>query len=104
MTNAADPTPNPGVAPGAARRAGLLSKMLWYAPMLLGRFVRGARANVDADVERWIAITGLAVPPTGRLAGLLATYPEFRTLYCYRLRRAGTAGAVLGTVLKTIYP
>jgi serine O-acetyltransferase len=78
--------------------------MAWYTPMLLGRAIRDARTNVDADVERWIAITGLVVPPAWRLGALLATYPEFRTLYCYRLCRAGTFGAVVGTVLKTIYP
>src|SRR5437868_3098122 len=99
-----DETSTPISPPDAARRLRLHLKMLWYAPMLCGRFVRGARANVDADVERWITITGIVVPPAFWLAALLATYPEFRTLYCYRLRRAGTIGAVLGTVLKTVYP
>ncbi len=86
------------------RRVRLVASMAWYAPMLLGALVRGGRAVVAADVERWTTITQLDVAPAWRLLALLATYPEFRTLYCYRLRRAGTAGAVLAAGLGAVYP
>lgn len=87
-----------------ARRARLLVRMLWYAPMLVGGIVARARATVGADVERWVSVTGIDAPPSMPLLALLATYPEFRTLYCYRLRRAGTAGAAIAAVLGVIYP
>jgi serine O-acetyltransferase len=105
-----DPTTNP-TADGdrdrgrdRARRTRRTLQMAWYAPMLVGRFVRRAGPMIDADVERWAAITGIDVASSARLIGLLATYPEFRTLYCYRLRRAGSVGAVAGTLLAALYP
>src|ERR1700742_301805 len=82
-----------------AHRLRFLLRMLWYSPMLAGRLVGRARTEVDADVDRWITITALNAPPGRRLVALLATYPEFRTLYCYRLRRTGAAGAALSAVL-----
>ena len=42
--------------------------------------------------------------PDASLLTLLASYPEFRTLYGYRLRRGGIVSAAIGGVLKVIYP
>ncbi|HEY1740096.1 MAG TPA: serine acetyltransferase [Acidimicrobiia bacterium] len=92
------------LAVDGAHRLRFVLRMLWYSPMLAGRLVRRAHVNVDADVERWVNITALAVSPGRRLVALLASYPEFRTLYCYRLRRTGTAGAALSAVLGVLYP
>ncbi len=86
------------------RRARLVAKMLWYGPMLVGRTVRRARAVVDADTQRWVELTDLDVGRRWRLAGLLATYPEFRTLYCYRLARNGIVGATIAATLRVVYP
>lgn len=85
------------------KQARLALRMAWYAPLLL--LPPGpARANVDADVARWVRVVAPAVPPGRARLALLATYPEFRTLYYYRLRRAGTATAALAAVLAVVYP
>jgi serine O-acetyltransferase len=81
----------------------LLLRMAWYAPLLflpLGR----ARADVEADVARWVKVVAPPVPPARARWALLATYPEFRTLHAYRLRRAGVASAALAAVLAVVYP
>jgi serine O-acetyltransferase len=86
-----------------AKRARLFARMVWYAP--LEALPAGAAGPViEADIDRWI---GVVAPPVhrrwARLA-LLASYPEFRTLYAYRLRRAGTLHAALAVVAGVIYP
>lgn len=82
-----------------ARRLRVVVAMAWYAPMLLAPRLR-AHDVVDADVARWVTT------PLGRWSRLelLATEPAFRTLYCYRLRRAGPVGALAGGVLGALYP
>jgi serine O-acetyltransferase len=79
--------------------------MAWYAPLLL--VPRGtAGAVVDADVARWLQ----AAPPVRRFGGaldrlaLLASHPEFRTLYYYRLRRGGLLGGACAAVASVVYP
>ena len=81
----------------------LALRMAWYAPLLLLP-LGPARANVDADVERWVRVVAPPAPAGRVRLALLATYPEFRTLYYYRLRRAGLATAALAAVLAVVYP
>ncbi len=86
------------------KRVVLAIRMAWYAPMLVGLVSGRARRVIALDVDRWVTVV---VPPVGRrraTLALLATYREYRTLYCYRLRRAGFAPAALATILALIYP
>lgn len=94
------------VAPGAtggAKRARLVLRMGWHAPLLLLPLGR-VRATVEADVDRWVRVVRPPVDRARARLALLATYPEFRTLYFYRLRRAGVLSAVLASVLAVLYP
>jgi serine O-acetyltransferase len=86
-----------------AKQVRLGLRMAWYAPLLL--LPLGAqRAAVEADVARWVTVVAPPVPASrGRLA-LLATYAEFRTLYYYRLRRAGVLPAALAAAAGFLYP
>ena len=52
----------------------------------------GASSSDRRSTDRW-----------ARLA-LLATYPEFRTLHAYRLRRAGVLSAGLAAAFAVVYP
>ncbi len=79
-------------------------KMAWFLPMLVGLVVRRAARFIDADTQRWVEIVHPPVPRPLATLALLATYREFRTLYCYRLRRAGVVGAAFGAVLAFVYP
>ncbi len=86
-----------------AQQLRLRLRMAWYAPLLLLSIAR-IRATVDADVARWVGVVHPPVAePWSRLA-LLASYPEFRTLYFYRLRRAGVVSAALASIAAVIYP
>jgi serine O-acetyltransferase len=78
-------------------------RMAWYAPLLLVPLGR-SRAVVEADVARWVTVVAPPVPASRARWALLATYPEFRTLHYYRLRRAGLASAALASVLAVVYP
>lgn len=90
---------------GALRDLRLTIRMLWYAPMLCGLVVAPDPA-IDADATRWAEITASRFPDQRRLRvlALLAAYREFRTLYCYRLRRRSTAGAAVAALLLAVYP
>jgi serine O-acetyltransferase len=90
-------------APDAAKRLRLAVRMAWYAPLLLLPIGR-VRDTVDADVRRWVGVVHPPVMAEWERLALLATYPEFRTLYCYRLRRAGVLSAALASVFAVIYP
>lgn len=78
--------------------------MAWYAPMLIGLVVPRVRGVVKADTDRWVGIVRPPAPRQFATPALLATYREFRTLYCYRLRRAGVLGAALGVTFGFLYP
>jgi serine O-acetyltransferase len=80
------------------------TKMCWFAPLLVAYACTSATAVVDADVQRWIPIVRGGDMSGNPLLWLLARYPEFRTLFYYRLRRANAVGAVLGSVLGVVYP
>jgi serine O-acetyltransferase len=86
-----------------AQRLRLMLRMAWYAPLLLLPIGR-IRATVEADVARWVGVVHPPVPASQSRLALLASYPEFRTLYCYRLRRAGVVSAALASVAAVIYP
>jgi serine O-acetyltransferase len=81
----------------------LALRMAWYAPLLLLP-LGAARSTVDADVDRWRTVVEPPVPPARTRLALLATYPEFRTLSYYRLRRAGMLSAALAAVFAIVYP
>jgi serine O-acetyltransferase len=78
--------------------------MTWYAPMIAGRALSSARPIIDADVARWVGIVAPGEQPPSPLLWLLARYPEFRSLYCYRLKRGTAAGAAMGAVFAVLYP
>ena len=85
------------------KRVQLWLRMAWYSPILLIP-VRGAAPNLAADVRRWGEILQPGVPEPRLTLALLATHPEFRTLYYYRLRRAGSLTAALATAAAILWP
>jgi serine O-acetyltransferase len=87
-----------------ARRIAQVLRMSRYAPLLLLRSVSPARGVVDADVARWIDVVAPEPVPRRRLLWLLARYPEFRTLYYYRMRRASVAGGALAAIAAALFP
>jgi serine O-acetyltransferase len=106
-----DQTSSPSRRDSTARQIALGAQMLWRAPLLVGLVcAQRARATIDADRRRWISIvTPLPSPlhstaPNVELLALLARYPEFRTLYYYRLRRAGLAGTLVAAMLAVVHP
>jgi serine O-acetyltransferase len=90
-------------SPETPKRLRLALRMAWYAPLMLLPNAR-ARTLIDADVARWVVVVSPPVSPRWAKLALLATYPEFRTLHYYRLRRAGVAGAALAGVCGVLYP
>jgi serine O-acetyltransferase len=95
--------PDARTVPGTAKRRRLLVRMAWYAPLLLLPLAR-VRAVVDADVARWVRVVRPPVDERWSLLALLATYAEYRTLFYYRLRRAGVASAALAGAAAILYP
>jgi serine O-acetyltransferase len=87
----------------AARRALQQAGMLVCAPAALGARVSDQRAKIDADVDRWYQVTAPDCPRRRALLWFLARYPEFRTLYYYRLRRGNVAGAAAGWFISLLY-
>jgi serine O-acetyltransferase len=75
--------------------------MAWYAPLLVGLALSRARPVVTADTDRWVTIVDPG--PRPHVLALLARYPEFRTLFYYRLRRGGPAGAAFATVARLLW-
>jgi serine O-acetyltransferase len=86
-----------------ARTLERVVRRVWYSPLL--QLPQGrARERIGADVARWYSVVGLDVAPKYALLALLAAYPEFRTLFYYRLRRAGGASALVAAVAAWLYP
>lgn len=74
------------------------------APMLLLLQVSSSKEIIRKDVLRWAEILGyqgLAEPWS--LLVLLARYPEFRSLFYYRLSRGSLVPRVLSQLVKLIY-
>ncbi|MFM7271119.1 MAG: serine acetyltransferase [Actinomycetes bacterium] len=91
------------MASGGAHRLRLLMRMGWYAPV--AAVPRGpALARSEADVERWIEVLAPPVSRKWARLALIAERPEFRSLYYYRLRRAGGWRAAKAAVLGVIWP
>lgn len=88
---------------GGAKRLRLALRMAWYAPLLLLPMTR-VRETIDADVARWRLVVSPPVSEGWSRLALLATYPEFRTLHFYRLRRGGVLSAALAAVFGVVYP
>jgi serine O-acetyltransferase len=86
-----------------ARRAVQNANMIRVAPMLLAAVVSDQRAVVAADVDRWFAVVRPACARGRALLWFLARYPEFRTLYYYRLRRGNLVGAGAGRLTSLLY-
>jgi serine O-acetyltransferase len=78
--------------------------MLWYSPLLVLLPLSRARTVIDADVRRWIAIVGTDRRSGRDLLWLLARYPEFRTLFYYRVRRGSSRGALVASAFSVVYP
>jgi serine O-acetyltransferase len=77
--------------------------MVWYSPLLLLPTAR-VRSVIEADTARWVRVVRPPVGDRGSLHGFLATNAEYRTLFYYRLRRAGVAPASLAAVAAVVYP
>jgi serine O-acetyltransferase len=90
-------------APDLAKRVRLMLRMAWYSPLMVLSIAR-IRETVDADVARWVGVVHPPVPDQWARLALLATYPEFRTLTYYRLRRAGVISAGLASAFAVVYP
>jgi serine O-acetyltransferase len=86
-----------------AKRVRLALRMAWYAPLLLLPIGR-VRETVEADVARWRQVVRPPVSDRWTRLALLATYPEYRTLHAYRLRRAGVVSAALAGAFALVYP
>lgn len=81
----------------------LLLRMGWYAPVLLVPQSR-ARVVIGADVRRWVQVVPPPVSARWARLALLASHPEFRSLYYYRLRRAGVVSAAAAAVVAVLWP
>ena len=87
-----------------ARTTAEIVRMVWYAPLLVLLLMSRARPVIEADVDRWIAIVGQDRATRPKTLWLLARYPEFRTLYNYRVRRGGSLAAMCAAVFSVVYP
>ena len=85
------------------RRARQTARMAVVVPLLLGVLVSDQRALVEADVDRWYQVVAPGARARRALLWFLARYPEFRTLYYYRLRRGNLPGAAAGSILALVY-
>ena len=87
----------------AARRALQQIRMIVFAPAALAARVSDQRAIIDADVDRWYQVVAPECSRRRALLWFLARYPEFRTLYYYRLRRGNIAGAAVGGLVALVF-
>ena len=90
--------------PRSGTRAFLqLAKMVLCAPLLLAARATNQQWIIAADVERWYTVTQPECSPAAALLYFLGRYPEFRTLFYYRLRRGNLVGAVVGGAFALVY-
>jgi serine O-acetyltransferase len=78
----------------------------WTSPLMVTFFLASSATKkiVMLDVKRWLDVheRGSSSPVQG-LLWLLSMFPEFRSLYYYRLRKGSTWAFGLAFVLKTVY-
>jgi serine O-acetyltransferase len=86
-----------------ARRALQGAKMCVVAPVLVAYGLTDQRSVIAADVERWFSVVGPACSRRRATLWFLARYPEFRSLFYYRLRRGNLLGAFAGGLLSMFY-
>ncbi len=86
------------------RRVAIWLRLCWYLPLLTGWAVLSSRSVINADADRWASIVKWPYKNLPRRLYLLATYPEFRTLYYYRLRRSSNFGVAVAVILRVVYP
>ncbi len=99
----------PGVVDRAGRRASAV-RLYWrirkvFSAPLLGLMLTTDQGPViQMDAERWIEIL-LTREYQGLpdLLYLLARYPEFRSLYYFRLSRGNIIGAVISLLAKSVF-
>ncbi|HVJ97091.1 MAG TPA: serine acetyltransferase [Acidimicrobiia bacterium] len=86
-----------------ARNARQAARMSLSAPLLLCLRCTDQRLVIEADVQRWYDVVKPDCEPRHALLWFLARYPEFRTLFYYRLRRGNLAGGIAGAALGFVY-
>ncbi|HWG73177.1 MAG TPA: DapH/DapD/GlmU-related protein [Acidimicrobiales bacterium] len=57
---------------------------------------------IDADVQRWASVLGLAHDDQA-LARLLYAFPEFRSIFYHRLQRGNPCGVLAGRLCKHLW-
>ena len=74
--------------------------------LALAMTVPRARGVIVKDIERWAEVLELPTNDNSVFTGarLAGKYREFRTLLCYRVKRCGTLGQVVATLLNVLYP
>lgn len=74
-----------------------------FAPHLAAYARSEQKPLIDADVRRWLAVKHLEASPTRGLLHLLTWYPEFRSLFVFRLGLAGHALRPLAAGMPTLF-
>ncbi|HEV2361508.1 MAG TPA: serine acetyltransferase [Acidimicrobiales bacterium] len=78
------------------------ARALATLPLLLGYKATDQREVIDADVSQWLAVMQADDGKRG-LHSLLYAFPEFRSLYYYRLGRGNAKGALAAKALRLAY-
>jgi serine O-acetyltransferase len=82
-----------------SRAAALLS-----LPLLLPFLITSSRRIIREDAERWTEALGMRrQSDLSAILKLLGTYPEFRSLYFYRLRRGNAIGVVASLGFRVLF-
>ncbi len=79
-------------------------KLIVFSPLLLLYIITDQKPIIHADVQRWLDVFHRS-PKTiyGDLLFLLAGYPEFRTLFYYRLEHSGRLAHIIALVFSIFY-
>jgi serine O-acetyltransferase len=87
----------------SGRRALQQLRMAACAPLLACARLSDQRVLIDADVERWWEVISPPCRRSDALLWFLARYPEFRTLFYYRLRRGNAVGSAAGEIARHLW-
>jgi serine O-acetyltransferase len=77
---------------------------LFMIPLLIPYAITDQRAVIQQDIRRWAE--ELQRPECASFFGmlrLLVAYPEFRSLFCYRLKRGNLLGSLLSFGFGLVY-